>query len=85
MSTAEKELLKPEMERQREALWRRLTIPQPEEIYFHLPEGNPEKAIALLAQWCAEDDSDEPQAETWEYLKRVLDEDRLSPDRKLFS
>lgn len=84
MSTAEKDILKSEIERQREALWNKITIPPPEEVYFHPPEGNPEKAIALLEQWCSEDDSAEPQAETWEYLKRVLDEDRLSPDRKLF-
>ena len=46
--------------------------------------GDPEKAMALLKSWLEEDDSDEPQAETWEHLKRVLDEDRLLPYRKLF-
>ncbi len=42
-------------------------------------------AIQLLESWCtgSEDDVRE-QRETLEYLKRVLDEDRLS-DRKLFS
>lgn len=40
--------------------------------------------IALLESWCSGDEADaEEQRETWEYLKRALDEDRLS-DRKLF-
>lgn len=38
-------------------------------------------AIELLRSW-REGDQQEQQ-ETWDYLKRVLDEDRLS-DRKLF-
>lgn len=43
-----------------------------------------EEAIQLLRSWreSSEEDQQEQQ-ETWEYLKRVLDEDRLS-DRKLF-
>ncbi len=40
------------------------------------------QAIALLTRWLHETDVDE-QHETWEYLQRHLDEDRLS-DRKLF-
>lgn len=72
MSTAEKELLKSEIERQREALWRRITIPQPEEIYFHPPEGNPEKAIALLESWCNVDEAEaEEQRETFACLKQA--------------
>ena len=38
-------------------------------------------AIELLRSWCKGDKQE--QRETLEYLKRVLDEDRLS-DRKLF-
>lgn len=41
-----------------------------------------EKAIALVQSWIDEGDEDE-QKETWEYLVRVLDEDRPSA-RKLF-
>lgn len=49
----------------------------------HLPPGDERaKVIALLQSWIEEGDADE-QAETGEYLIRVLDEDRLS-DRKLF-
>lgn len=42
-------------------------------------------AIELLRSWPEADDEEDAveQRETWEYLKRVLDEDRLS-DRKLF-
>jgi hypothetical protein len=39
-------------------------------------------AISLLQSWRNEDAHE--QAETWEYLKRALDEDRLS-DRKFFT
>ncbi|SRR6266540_185328 len=39
-------------------------------------------ALALLQSWAEEGDEQE-QRDTWEYLKIVLDEDRLS-DRKLF-
>jgi hypothetical protein len=45
------------------------------------PRANNEAAIRLLESWCAGDERE--QRETWEYLKRALDEDRLS-DRKLF-
>jgi excisionase family DNA binding protein len=41
------------------------------------------RAIQLIAQWRAEADDPE-HAESWEFLKSVLDEDRLS-DRRLFS
>jgi hypothetical protein len=41
-----------------------------------------QKAIALTQSWIDEGDEEE-QRETWEYLVRVLDEDRTS-DRKLF-
>lgn len=41
-----------------------------------------EKAIALVQSWIDEGDEQE-QKETWEYLVRVLDEDRTSA-RKLF-
>jgi hypothetical protein len=39
-------------------------------------------ALALLQSWAMEGDEHE-QRDTWEYLKKALDEDRLS-DRKLF-
>lgn len=40
--------------------------------------------IALMNEWAEGDTADqEEQRETWEILKRVLDEDRLS-SRKLF-
>lgn len=43
-----------------------------------------EAAIRLLRSWREYDKEDrQEQKETWEYLKRVLDEDRLS-ERKLF-
>lgn len=56
----------------------------PEEKPFELPPGNAEEAIALLRLWREDESDEEEQRETWDYLKRVLDEDRLS-DRKLFS
>ena len=40
-----------------------------------------EAAIRLLRLWSEGDEQE--QRETWEYLKRALDEDRLS-NRKLF-
>ena len=73
------------IESEREAIRRTLHIPEPEDIFRDPPTGDPAKGIALLTSWLEEDDSDEPQAETLAYLKRVLDEDRLSPHRKLFS
>jgi hypothetical protein len=84
MSTAERDLLKTEAAREREALRRRITIPPPEEVFYTLPAGDPEKAVALLESWCNVDEEEaQDQRETFEYLKRVLDEDRLSY-RKLF-
>lgn len=47
-----------------------------------LPPINVEAAVALLQSWNEEDAGE--QRETWEYLKKALDEDRLS-DRKLFA
>ena len=45
---------------------------------------NYELALQLLEEWSQGDNEDEQdQRETWEYLKRVLDEDRWSA-RKLF-
>lgn len=41
-----------------------------------------EQAIALVQSWLDEGDQEE-QRQTWEYLVRVLDEDRTSA-RKLF-
>ena len=43
-----------------------------------------ERAVNLLDSWCNVDEAEaQEQQETWFYLKKVLDEDRLS-DRKLF-
>ena len=51
---------------------------------FVLPEIDVNQALALLQSWDVEESPEqEEQRETWEYLKRALDEDRL-PDRKLF-
>ena len=41
------------------------------------------RAIQLVAQWRAEADDPE-HAESWDFLRNALDEDRLS-DRRLFS
>ena len=46
----------------------------------NLTEKN-QSAILLLDSWLNDDEKE--QKETFEYLKKVLDEDRLS-DRKLF-
>ena len=46
-------------------------------------QQNSNELIRLLQSWREEEDKEEQQ-ETWEYLKHVLDEDRLS-DRSLFS
>jgi hypothetical protein len=55
-----------------------------EEAGFVLPDMDVNQALALLQSWYVEQsDEREEQRETWEYLKKVLDEDRLS-DRKLF-
>jgi len=84
MSTAERDILKTEIERNREALWSRLTIPRPEEVFYTLPGGEPAEVKALLESWGNVDEEEaQEQHETLEYLKQVLDEDRLSY-RKLF-
>jgi hypothetical protein len=45
------------------------------------PQINVQAAIQMLESWCQGDEKE--QTETWNYLRRILDEDRLS-DRKLF-
>ncbi len=68
MSTPERNLFISE----RDAFLQGITIPEPDEFYYNLKPVNVERAVALLESWCNEDDSDEPQAETVAYLKRVL-------------
>jgi hypothetical protein len=82
MMSRPKEMPIESIEQEREAFLRNIRIPQPEDVFFTLPGGDPDKAIALLESWCESDDAEE-QRETFAYLKRVLDEDRLS-ERKLF-
>jgi predicted transcriptional regulator len=53
-----------------------------EEYILRTARERREKAIALVQSWIDEGDEEE-QKETWEYLVRVLDEDRTSV-RKLF-
>jgi hypothetical protein len=53
-----------------------------EEYILRTERERREKAIALVQSWIDEGDEEE-QKETWEYLVRVLDEDRTSV-RKLF-
>jgi hypothetical protein len=51
---------------------------------FVLPDIDVKQALALLQSWDVEESPErEEQRETWEYLKKALDEDRLS-GRKLF-
>ena len=51
---------------------------------FVLPDMDVNQALALLQSWSVEESPErEEQRETWEYLKKALDEDRLS-DRKFF-
>ena len=38
--------------------------------------------LAIVRSW--RDGDAQEQKETWEFLKKALDEDRLSPNRKLF-
>jgi hypothetical protein len=38
--------------------------------------------LAITRSWREGDEQE--QKETWEFLKKALDEDRLSPNRKLF-
>ncbi len=50
-----------------------------------LPVVDVNEALALLQSWNVEESPEQQeQRDTWEYLKKALDEDRLS-DRKLFS
>lgn len=53
-----------------------------EDHFAQIQRERREKSIALVQSWIDEGDEEE-QSETWEYLVRVLDEDRTS-DRKLF-
>jgi hypothetical protein len=51
---------------------------------FELPPFDVDQAVSLLQSWNAEEPQEQQeQRETWEYLKKTLDEDRIS-DRKLF-
>ena len=51
---------------------------------FVLPDIDVNRALALLQSWSVEESPErDEQRETWEYLKKALDKDRLS-DRKLF-
>ena len=45
--------------------------------------SDPKNLENLFQSWEEQDDDEEEQKETWEYLRRVLDEDRLS-NRPLF-
>ena len=69
MSTAKQNLFVSE----RDAFLQGIKIPEPDEFYYNLKPINVERTVALLESWCNEDDSDEPQAETWTYLKQRLD------------
>lgn len=56
-----------------------------DEEKMELQPINVDSAVALLQSWVIEDTHEQQeQRETWEYLKKALDEDRLS-DRKLFA
>jgi len=58
--------------------------PSEEAGKFVLPDLDVNKALALLQSWYVNEPPERAeQQETWEYLKKALDEDRLS-DRKLF-
>lgn len=46
-------------------------------------QADPEEIVALVRAWEDEDDDDDEQRETFEFLKRTLDEHRKSA-RKLF-
>jgi hypothetical protein len=51
---------------------------------FALPAVDVNQAIALLQSWNVEESPErDEQRDTWEYLKKALDEDRLA-NRKLF-
>lgn len=57
-------------------------VPQPEAIYVNLPPWDVEGAREFL-RYLREEGDEKEQRETFEYLVRVLDEDRMS-GRKLF-
>ena len=57
------------------------TTPDERTAETELPANDVESAVALLQSWNDEDEQE--QRETWEFLKTALDQDRLS-DRKLF-
>lgn len=54
---------------------------QPIEPQLVIKPCDKDAVIELLRSWCEGDEQE--QQETWDYLKRALDEDRLS-DRKFF-
>jgi hypothetical protein len=56
---------------------------QPDAEPFELPSWNPEEARALLRHWREDESDTEEQEETFEFLRRALDEDRFTT-RKLF-
>lgn len=66
---------------QQESL-RNLEAPRPSDSYINLPPFDVNAALEFLRYLREDDDADE-QRETFAYLQRVLDEDRLS-ERKLF-
>ena len=61
------------------------TVPESEEEKRRLQREKNQAAIDLLDSWLNETDPEviREQRETWEFLKKALDEDRLSY-RKLF-
>ena len=78
MNVAEKNLI----EAERQAWLQNAPLIQPEDAYINLPPCDVEGTLELLRFLREEDDAAE-QRETFQYLKRVLDEDRFS-DRKIF-
>jgi hypothetical protein len=63
-----------------------VTVPETEEEQRRRQREKNQAAIDLIRSWLDETDPEviREQRETWEFLKKALDEDRLSPDRKLF-
>ncbi len=58
--------------------------PESSSLLQPLNQEQIQKVIDLLDSWCnVSEEEAEEQRETWEYLKKALDEDRLSY-RKLF-
>ena len=66
----------------RDVKWQ-VEAPLIDDAYINLPVCDVPAALEFLRYLREEDDVDE-QRETFSYLQKVLDEDRLS-DRKLFS